>query len=125
MVIVTDGNANVPLKRSPQTGEHREIDEIKAALREYEKQAEEDVYSVSNIIRREGIQVIVVNTNPHAFGRETYGFGITQRIAVLTGGAHHALGTMTTGEDLVHNMITRIREDERSIMSDRIHDFLS
>jgi magnesium chelatase subunit D len=125
MVIVTDGNANVPLRRSPQTGEIREVDEIKAALREYERQAELDVTSVSNIIRREGIQVIVVNTNPHAYGRETYGLGITQRIAAITGGSHHAIGALTTEEDLVQNMITQIREDERSIVSDKMHDRLS
>jgi magnesium chelatase subunit D len=36
MVIITDGSANVPLKRSLETGEVRNIEEIRIIVREYE-----------------------------------------------------------------------------------------
>jgi len=120
MVLITDGNANVPLKRCLETGEIREIDEIKATLREYEAVAERDVTSVSKVVKREGIRVVVINTNPHMYGKETYGFRITERIAYLTGGNHHAIGTLATEEGLVDSMIGSLREDQRSIASERL-----
>ena len=117
MVTVTDGGANIPLKRSIETGAIRDIDETRAAVREYEDIAVEDVASVSKMIRREGIYTITVNTNPHMYGRETYGFVVTERIAQLTGGTHHAIGRLTTNKEVVDNMIEHIREDQRSIAS--------
>jgi len=119
MVIVTDGSANVPLKKSLETGEIRQIDEDLAAVREYEDVAVEDVMSVSKVIRREGIHVIVVNTNPRVYGHETYGFVVTETIAMLTRGTHHAIGQLTTEKDLTDNMIERIKEDQRSIVSSK------
>jgi Mg-chelatase subunit ChlI/Mg-chelatase subunit ChlD len=120
MVIVTDGNANVPLGKSLETGEVRQIEEIHAIGREYEAMAERDVISVSKLVKREGIHTIVINTNPHIYGRETYGFWITEHLAYLTGGTHHAIGKLTTHEELVENMIGRIKEDERTITSEKI-----
>ena len=120
MVVITDGSANVPLKRSIETGEIREIDEALAAVREYEGVAVSDVYSVSRMVRREGIHVVVVNTNPHVFGRETYGFWVTENIASLTGGTHHAIGALTTEKEMIDKMIEHIREDERGIVAERI-----
>ena len=117
MVIITDGNANVPLKRSLETGEVRQIEELRTILREYEILADRDVTSVSKVVRREGIHTIVINTNPHVFGRETYGFMITERIAYMTGGSHHAIGTLTTSKQIVEDMIEDIKEDQRSITS--------
>jgi magnesium chelatase subunit D len=115
MVIVTDGSANVPLKKSIETGEIRKIDESLAAVREYEDLAVSDAYSVARMVRREGIHVVVVNTNPHIYGRETYGFGVTERIASLTGGTHHAIGSLTTEKEMIDNMIKYVREDQRAI----------
>jgi magnesium chelatase subunit D len=115
MVIVTDGSANVPLKKSIETGEIRQIDESLAAVREYEDVAVSDAYSVARIVRREGIHVVVVNTNPHILGRESYGFGVTEHIASLTGGTHHAIGALTTEKEMINNMIKYVREDQRAI----------
>lgn len=122
MVIVTDGSANVPLKRSPATGEIREIDEIHVAIREYEDLAVEDVGYVSQMVKREGIRTIVVNTNPHMYGRETYGFFVTERIAQITHGMHHAIGRLRAEKELVDNMIDGIIEDRRSIIEERKFD---
>jgi Mg-chelatase subunit ChlI/Mg-chelatase subunit ChlD len=119
MVMITDGNVNVPLKRSLETGEIREIDEVHAIGRDYEGMAERDVISASKLVKREGIHTIVINTNPHVYGRETYGFWVTEQIAYLTGGGHHAIGKLTTEAELVENMIGRIREEERAITSER------
>jgi Mg-chelatase subunit ChlI/Mg-chelatase subunit ChlD len=122
MVIVTDGSANVPLKRSLETGDIRQIDESLAAVRQYEDLAVSDAYSVSRLLKRDGIQLIVVNTNPHVFGRESYGLLVTEQIASLTGGTHHAIGTLTTEKEMIDNMIRDIREDQRSIVVQRNND---
>jgi magnesium chelatase subunit D len=119
MVIITDGSANVPLRRNPETGAIRDIDEIKVAVREYEDMAVDDVGSISRIVKREGIHTIVVNTNPHMYGRETYGFFVTERIAQVTNGTHHAIGRLTREKELVENMIDGIIEDRRSIVDER------
>jgi magnesium chelatase subunit D len=55
MVIITDGSANVPLKRSLETGEIREFDMVRIALREFEDMAVRDVLSVSRVVRKQGI----------------------------------------------------------------------
>ncbi|MGB9676654.1 MAG: VWA domain-containing protein [Candidatus Bathyarchaeales archaeon] len=115
MVIITDGSANVPLVRSLETGEVRNIDEIGVITREYEDLAVKDVISVSKLIRREGIRTIIINTNPHLYGRETYGLIVTRLAAQITGGTHHEIGKLTTREDFVQDIITRIREDQRRI----------
>jgi len=118
MVIITDGSANVPLKRSIETGEGREIEEVQVIVREYEDTAVKDVMSISKMIKREGIHAIVINTNPHLFGRETYGFLVTKIIASITNGSHHVIGRLTTREDMIENMIERVRGDQRKIVSE-------
>jgi Mg-chelatase subunit ChlI/Mg-chelatase subunit ChlD len=117
MVIITDGSANVPLKRSLETGEIRNIEEIRIIVREYEELAVRDVMSVAKMIKREGIHTIVINTNPHFYGRETYGFMVTEIIASITHGSHHVIGRLTTREDLIEDMIESIREDQTKIVS--------
>jgi Mg-chelatase subunit ChlD len=119
MVIVTDGSANIPLKRSIETGQVRQIDESLAAVREYEDLAVKDVFSMSRIVKRENIHVIVVNTNPHIWGRESYGFSVTEQIARLTGGTHHAIGALTTEKEMTENMLEHMREDERTIVTNK------
>ena len=116
MVLITDGSANVPLRRSLETGEVREIEEIRIILREYEELAIRDVISVSKLVRREGIHTIVINTNPHLYGRETYGFLVTKAIANITHGSHHEIGKLTTPKDMVRDLVSRIREDQRKIV---------
>ncbi|MDH5788723.1 MAG: VWA domain-containing protein, partial [Candidatus Bathyarchaeota archaeon] len=117
MVIITDGSANVPLKRSLETGEVRQIEEIRIIVREYEDVAIKDVVSVSRLVKREGIHTMVVNTNPHMYGRETYGFVVTKRVASITNGSHHAIGTLTTEEYMIQDMIEAIKEDQKRIVS--------
>jgi Mg-chelatase subunit ChlI/Mg-chelatase subunit ChlD len=116
MVLVTDGGANVPLRRSLETGEVRKIEETRIILREYEELAVRDVISVSKLVRREGIHTIIVNTNPHLYGRETYGFLVTKAIAKITRGSHHEVGKLTTPKDMVRDTVDRIREDQRKIV---------
>ncbi|HXX86848.1 MAG TPA: AAA family ATPase [Candidatus Acidoferrum sp.] len=120
MVLVTDGSANIPLKRSMETGEIRQIDESLAAVREYEDIAVKDVYSMSKMVKREGIHMIAINTNPHIMGRESYGFLVTEQIAKLTGGTHHTVGALTTQKEMIENMIGHIKEDQKSIVANGI-----
>jgi magnesium chelatase subunit D len=117
MVIVTDGSANVPLKKSLRTGEVRIIDECKVIIREYEDLAVKDVLSVSELIRREGIHTIIINTNPHVWGRESYGFEVTRLIASKTNGTHHAVGRLATQEQIVQKTLEHLGEDQKMIGS--------
>ncbi len=119
MVIVTDGSANIPLKRSIEAGQIRQIDESLAAVREYEDLAVKDVFSMSRIVKREGIHVIVVNTNPHIWGRESYGLSVTEQMALLTGGTHHAIGALRSEKEVTASMIEHLKEDERKIGANR------
>jgi len=115
MAIITDGNANVPLKRCLETGEVRRIEEPRIIVREYEDLAMRDVFSVAKMIAKEKIHTIVVNTNPHIYGRETYGLTVTQMIAKLTGGSHHFVGRAFTATELVENVTEKIAEDQKRI----------
>jgi magnesium chelatase subunit D len=115
LVIMTDGSANVPLTRSLETGEIRQFDEVDIALRTYEDWAVRDVMAVSKMIKKENIQTIVINTNPHYYGRETYGFYVTKNIALITGGALHEVGRLTTEKEMASEVATGIAEDKRLI----------
>ena len=115
MVVITDGSANVPLARSLETGEIRSIEEPRIIVREYEDLAIHDVMSVSKMIRKEGINTVVVNTNPHMYGRETYGFMVTELIAVNTHGRLHTVGRLATEPELVEKIVKKIAEDQRLI----------
>ncbi|NWF87764.1 VWA domain-containing protein [Candidatus Bathyarchaeota archaeon] len=117
MVIITDGGANVPLKRSLETGVVRQIEEPRVIVREYEDLAVKDVMAVSKIIKREGIQTIIVNTNPHLYGHETYGFAVTQIIAAITSGSHHTVGRVASKTEMVRDMIEWIKEEQSKIVS--------
>ncbi len=120
MAIITDGSANVPLKRSLETGEVRRIEEVHVIVREYEDIAVKDVISVSRTIKHEGIHAIVINTNPHIFGSETYGLVVTEIIASMTGGSHHFIGKLRTKADMIENMIDLMREDQRKIVHEKV-----
>jgi Mg-chelatase subunit ChlI/Mg-chelatase subunit ChlD len=120
MVIITDGSANVPLKRSLETGEVRQIEEVRVIVREYEDMAVKDVMSASKMIKRERIHTVVVNTNPHMYGRETYGQIVTEVMASITNGSHHSIGRLTTRAEMVENMIGRIRDDQRDIVHEKL-----
>lgn len=115
MAIITDGSANVPLTRSLEDGTIRQIEEPRIIVREYEDLAVRDVMSVSKMIGREGIRTIVVNTNPHFYGRETYGFAVTEIIASLTRGSHHVVGRLAEEGELIERIVGKIAEDQRLI----------
>jgi Mg-chelatase subunit ChlD len=115
MIIMTDGSANVPLTRSLETGEVRQFDTMDIAVRKYEDWAVQDTIAVSKIIKKEGINTIVVNTNPHLYGRETYGFFVTKTIASITGGTLHEVGRLTSEDKMVKTMATGIAEDKTLI----------
>jgi len=115
MVIITDGSANVPLMKSLESGEVRVVDEARVAVREYEGLAVRDVLSVAKMIKREGIHTIVINTNPHFAGRETYGFAVTELIARKTSGSLHTIGRIKINKEFVENMVRSIIEDQRLI----------
>jgi Mg-chelatase subunit ChlI/Mg-chelatase subunit ChlD len=115
MVIITDGSANVPLSRSIETSEIRKFDEVSIATRQYEDLAVKDVMSVSKMIKKERVHTIVVNTNPHFFGRETYGFTVTEFIASMTKGRLHVVGRAARDEELVKSIVNQIAGDQRLI----------
>jgi len=116
MVIVTDGNANIPLKRSLQMGEVRTFDPLDAAFFKYEDLAIDDVISVSEMIKREGIYAVVVNTNPVLMGWQTSGLLVTKMIAKITNGTHHEVGRISKAEGLVEEIFEAITRDERLII---------
>jgi len=127
MAIITDGSANVPLTRSLRDGTVRQIEEVRIAVREYEDLAVRDVMSVSRMVQKAGIHTVVVNTNPHFLGRETYGLAVTELIASVTRGSHHAVGRIAQEEEMVEQIMGKIAEDQRLIAHDasllsRLHD---
>jgi len=115
MVIVTDGNANIPLRRSLQTGEVRTFDPLDAAFFKYEDLAINDVISVSEMIKKEGIYTVVVNTNPVLMGWQSSGLLVTKMIAKITNGSHHEVGRISKPERLVDEIFEAITRDERVI----------
>jgi magnesium chelatase subunit D len=128
MVLITDGSANVPLRRSMETGETRQIEEMRIILREYEGIAIRDLMSVSKMIKRAGIHAVVVNTNPNMYGHETYGFAVTRSIASITNGSHYVVGLLTREKDFTENMVQALRQDQRRIANAqtphrKIHSF--
>jgi hypothetical protein len=56
-----------------------------------------------------------VNTNPHLYGRETYGFSVTKQIASLTAGSLHVVGRLASKEELTERIMEKIAEDQRLI----------
>jgi magnesium chelatase subunit D len=118
MVLITDGSANVPLQRSLETGEVRTIEEPRIIVREYEDLAIHDALFVAKMIRREGINTIVINTNPRLYGRETFGFTVTEQIAKETRGKLHMVGRLASEEQVVDQIMEKVAEDQRLIAAD-------
>jgi len=125
MIIMTDGSANVPMTRSLETGEVRKFDTVGIVVRDYEALAIQDVMVVSKMIKKEGINTIVINTNPHLFGRETYGFAVTESIAAITKGALHTVGRLTLEKEMVDGIAASIAEDRRLIAHEAAISFKS
>jgi len=115
MVIITDGNTNIPLKTSLQTGQARTFNPLDAAFFKYEDLAVEDVVSVSEMIKKEGIHTVVINTNPVLAGWQASGLLVTQMIAKITNGSHHNVGRISNPEEMADEMFELISKDERLI----------
>jgi len=115
MVIITDGEANVPLKRSLATNEIRTFDRLDLAFFNYEDSAVKDVISVSEMIKKEGIYTVVVNTNPALAGPSTSGFLITKFIATITNGTHHEVAKRADKKKLIERTFEAIAQDQRRI----------
>ena len=115
MVVVTDGNANIPLIKNLRTGEVRTFDPLDAAFFKYEDMAVDDVISVSHVARREGIHTVVVNTNPVTVDWQYAGVLLTETIAEITKGSHHEVGMVTERRQLVDEIYEAITQDERLI----------
>lgn len=120
VVLVTDGSANVPLKKSLETGEIRKIEEMSVIVREYEDLAVRDVISVSKMLRRKGIHTVSINTNAHTAGRESYGVAVTNLIASITHGTHHELGKTKTKDAMIESMVKELLEDQRQLTPNRL-----
>jgi len=115
MVIITDGEANVPLKRGLATNDIRTFDRLELAFFKYEDSAVRDVISVSEIIKKEGIYTVVVNTNPTLAGPSTSGFLITKIIATITNGTHHEVAKHADKKKLIEKTFEAIAQDQRKI----------
>jgi Mg-chelatase subunit ChlD len=123
MILISDGGANVPLTRSLETGEIRSFSEERIIVRDFEGIAVHDVVSVSKMIKREGINTIVINTNPYITGRETYGSVVTEMITANTHGRLHSVGRLHDESELVENIMEKIVEDQRLIAFESSNNF--
>jgi len=112
MVIITDGETNVPLKRSLATSEIRAFKPVDIAFFKHEDEAVRDVMSVSEMIKKEGIYTITVNTNPALAGSL-----VTELIAKITNGTHHEVAKYADKEKLVERTFEAIAQDQRRISS--------
>jgi magnesium chelatase subunit D len=104
MVIVTDGDANVPLRRDLRSGEVREFDLMDTAFYKFEDEAIKDVISVCGLIKKENVYTVVVNTLPVSpMMQTTSGSFTTRMIASMTSGVHYELAgnTLIQGEQPV------------------------
>ncbi len=91
MVIISDGDANVPLRKDLQTGEIREFDPLDVAFFKHEKEAVRDVISVAEMMKKEAVYTVVINTLSISTtgAPRTSGSITTEMIASITNGIHH------------------------------------
>lgn len=115
MVIITDGETNVPLKRDLVTNEFRAFDRMDLAFFNYEDSAVRDVISVSEMVKKEGIYTVVINTNPALAGPSTSGFLVTKIIAKITNGTHHEVAKHADKKKLIERTFESIAQDQRRI----------
>jgi len=118
MVMITDGDANVPLRRDLQTGEFREFDALDSAFYKYDDEAIKDVLSVSELIRKESIFTVVINAMPVPGGLpSSSGSVTTQMVASITGGTYYeaSRGVISREEPLTGEISDAINRAEKSI----------
>jgi magnesium chelatase subunit D len=118
MAIITDGDANVPLKRDLETGEIREFDALDVALFKHEDEAIKDVLSISELIRKEGIYTVVVNAIPSSCGLPATSGPMTARmIASATDGMYYEAsgGTVKSKESRAGEISASILQAQKRI----------
>jgi magnesium chelatase subunit D len=87
MVIISDGDANVPLRRDLQTNRIREFNPLDVSFFKYENEAIKDVLSVSEMVKKEAVHTVVINTSSSG-SSTTSGYITTRSIASITNGLH-------------------------------------
>jgi len=131
LTIITDGEANIPLRDDLRTGLTREFNPLDASFYHYEKEARTDAISVAQMIRKEEIQTVVINTAPTTplspeltfFGEPpTTGSWTTNTIATLTNGVHYELRLPSADREKAVAEISRIllQTQERSSLRHRL-----
>jgi magnesium chelatase subunit D len=118
MVIITDGDANVPLKRDLQTGDIREFDHLSAAFYKFEDEAIKDVLSVSQMMKKDNIFTVVVNTLPASSIRGPNPSAVTtQMIASMTDGLYYEVsgGVMRQEATSLGSVSEAVLKAQRSI----------
>jgi Mg-chelatase subunit ChlD len=87
MTIISDGDANVPLRRDLQTSKIREFNPLDVSFFKYEGEAIKDVLSVSEMIKKEAVHTVVINTASSGSSKPS-GYVTTSSIASITNGLH-------------------------------------
>jgi magnesium chelatase subunit D len=122
MVIISDGDANVPLKRDLLSGEIRELNPLDVVFFKHEDEAIKDVISVSELIRKEDVYTVVINTTltPRDLPTTT-GSVTTRMITSLTNGIYYeaAKNTMLQGQKSASQIANAITEAQRKISDTR------
>jgi magnesium chelatase subunit D len=132
LTIITDGEANIPLRQNPRTGATRLFDPLDAAFYHYEEEACNDVISVAELIRKEEVQTVVINVAPKKTISEEEtifmdepictGYCTTGAIASVTNGLHYDLFTNSKNRERVVAEISSIllQTQERSSFRSRL-----
>jgi len=118
MVIITDGDANVPLKRDLQTGEIRDLDPLDVVFFKYEEEAIKDVISVSEMTKKEGVYTVVINTTLTPPNLSTTSGSITTRlIASITNGIYYeaSKNVIVHGQKSASQISEAILEAQRQV----------
>ncbi len=120
MVVVTDGDANVPLRRDLGTGEIRSFDALDLAYFKYDDEVFKDVFSVSKMIKRDGVFTVVVDVSPETTDLATSsGFAVTSLIASVTDGVFHEVtGRAVNARQIGAEIFNAVLRAEHEISSD-------
>jgi len=118
IVIITDGDANVPLRRDVFTGEVRMFDELGVAFFEREEEVMKDIISVSKMIRKEGFFTVVINILPSLTDLPTSsGFITTKMIASITNGLYYefSMSRVDQQQRLNRDILNAVRQAQREL----------
>lgn len=117
LTIITDGEANIPLRENPRTGVTRFLDPLDAAFYHYEEEACKDAISIARMIKKEEVQTVVINPAPKTISEEEMifmdeptvtGSHTTGMIASVTDGIHYDLRMSSKNRERVVAEISNI-----------------